>query len=351
MDATHNIIYTSQPAEAAAKLVDEIAPDRVALLFDEETARLFADDFKSVAPGLPTLQIVIGRGDAHKHLDTCTNVWQQLSAGGATRHSLLLCIGGGMVTDLGGFAAATFKRGIRFVNIPTTLLAMVDAAVGGKTGINFNCLKNEIGAFAESRAVVISTELLRTLDLPNLLSGYAEMIKHALLGSEEMLARHLNFSWQEPDFTALQEMVRESVSLKQRIVTEDPREQGIRKALNLGHTFGHAFESFALESPAPLLHGHAVALGLVCELWLSAATTGFPVERMRQTVRYIRDHYALLPFTCNDYEQLYALMRHDKKNDGDNINFTLLESVGNCCIDCHIEKELIFEAFDFLREG
>ena len=329
----------------------EISPDRVALLFDEETARLFADDFKSIAPGLPTLQIVIGRGDAHKHLETCASVWQQLSAGCATRHSLLLCIGGGMVTDLGGFAAATFKRGIRFVNIPTTLLAMVDAAVGGKTGINFNCLKNEIGAFAESRAVVISTELLRTLDLPNLLSGYAEMIKHALLGSGEMLARHLNFSWQEPDFTALQEMVRKSVSLKQRIVTEDPREQGIRKALNLGHTFGHAFESFALESPAPLLHGHAVALGLVCELWLSAAATGFPVERMRQTVRYIRDHYAPLPFSCNDYERLYALMRHDKKNDGDHINFTLLESVGNCRINCHIEKDLIFEAFDFLREG
>ena len=148
MDATHNIIYTSQPAEAAAKLVAEISPDRVALLFDEETARLFADDFKNVAPGIPTLQIVIGRGDAHKHLDTLAAVWQQLSTGGMTRHSLLLCIGGGMVTDLGGFAAATFKRGIRFVNVPTTLLAMVDAAVGGKTGINFNCLKNEIGVFA-----------------------------------------------------------------------------------------------------------------------------------------------------------------------------------------------------------
>ena len=228
---------------------------------------------------------------------------------------------------------------------------MVDAAVGGKTGINFNGLKNEIGAFAESRAVVISTELLRTLDSENLLSGYAEMIKHALLSSEEMLARHLNFSWQEPDFQELQEMVRESVSLKQRIVAEDPREQGIRKALNLGHTFGHAFESFALESPAPLLHGHAVALGLICELWLSAALAGFPTERMRQTVRYIRDHYAPLPFSCNDYERLYALMRHDKKNAGDHINFTLLESVGNCRIDCHIEKDLIFEAFDFLREG
>ena len=351
MDATHNIIYTSLPAEAAAKLVAEISPDRVVLLFDEETARLFADDFKSVAPGLPTLQIVIGRGDAHKHLDTLAAVWQQLSTGGMTRHSLLLCIGGGMVTDLGGFAAATFKRGIRFVNVPTTLLAMVDAAVGGKTGINFNGLKNEIGAFAESRAVVISTELLRTLDSENLLSGYAEMIKHALLSSEEMLARHLNFSWQEPDFQELQEMVRESVSLKQRIVTEDPREQGIRKALNLGHTFGHAFESFALATPTPLLHGHAVALGLICELWLSAALAGFPTERMRQTVRYIRDHYAPLPFSCNDYERLYALMRHDKKNAGDHINFTLLESVGNCRIDCHIEKDLIFEAFDFLREG
>ena len=345
------IIISNDIEHDLATAVAESEHDRVFVLTDDTTHECCLPKVAALLAQYDAVPITIAHGDQHKTLAALGDVWTALQQGGATRHSLLINLGGGMITDLGGFAAATFKRGINFINIPTTLLAMVDAAVGGKTGINFNGLKNEIGAFAESRAVVISTELLRTLDSENLLSGYAEMIKHALLSSEEMLARHLNFSWQEPDFQELQEMVRESVSLKQRIVTEDPREQGIRKALNLGHTFGHAFESFALATPTPLLHGHAVALGLICELWLSAALAGFPTERMRQTVRYIRDHYAPLPFSCNDYERLYALMRHDKKNAGDHINFTLLESVGNCRIDCHIEKDLIFEAFDFLREG
>ena len=350
MDATHNIIYTSQPAEAAAKLVAEISPDRVALLFDEETARLFADDFKNVAPGIPTLPIVIGRGDAHKHLDTLAAVWQQLSTGGMTRHSLLLCIGGGMVTDLGGFAAATFKRGIRFVNVPTTLLAMVDAAVGGKTGINFGGLKNEVGVFNDSKFVILDTEFLKTLDAENICSGYAEMLKHGLISTETMWEELVSFDLDKPDLKQLQRMVGDSVKVKERIVEQDPHEQGIRKALNLGHTFGHAFESWALKRK-PILHGYAVAFGLIPELYLSVAKTGFPTEKMRQTVNFIKEFYGTLDITCDDYDELIELMHHDKKNQNGIINFTMLGGIGDIRINQTATTEEIKEALDFFREG
>lgn len=183
-----------------------------------------------------------------------------------------------MVTDLGGFAASTFKRGINYINIPTTLLAMVDASVGGKTGINFRGLKNEIGVFSNASTVILDTTFLKTLDTKNILSGYAEMLKHGLINDEKMWAELINEEL-SVSHSSFKKMLAESVAVKQRIVTEDPTEQGIRKALNLGHTAGHAFESFALSNNAPILHGYAVAYGLICELYLSAIKTGFPRRR------------------------------------------------------------------------
>ena len=280
-----------------------------------------------------------------------SHVWTALQQGGATRHSLLINLGGGMVTDLGGFAASTFKRGIDFINIPTTLLAMVDASVGGKTGINYGGLKNEIGVFSESRFVILDTEFLDTLDAENLRSGYAEMLKHGLIANEKMWAELVGFDLARPDLARLQRMVGESVQVKERVVTEDPREHGIRKALNLGHTVGHAFESLALRCQQPVLHGYAVAYGLVCELYLSAVKTGFPVDKMRQTVQYIRDYYGRMAITCDDYDALYELMTHDKKNQAGKINFTLLGGVGDIRINQTATREEIDEALDFYREG
>ena len=202
-----------------------------------------------------------------------------------------------MVTDLGGFAASTFKRGINYINIPTTLLSMVDASVGGKTGINFRGLKNEIGVFNNAETVILDTQFLKTLDSENILSGYAEMLKHGLISDEKMWAELMLFDVEQPDFGKLQQMVEDSVAVKQRIVTEDPTEQGIRKALNLGHTTGHAFESYAL-SKQPILHGYAVAYGLICELYLSAIKTGFPTDKMHQTVSFIHEHYGKMSITC-----------------------------------------------------
>ena len=294
--------------------------------------------------------------DTNKNLESLTHVWCELEAGRGTRHSLLINLGGGMVTDLGGFAASTFKRGIDFINLPTTLLAMVDASVGGKTGINFNGLKNEIGVFNEARYVIMDTAFLHTLDTKNLLSGYAEMLKHGLIANEAIWAELLNFNPQAPDLKRLQAMLGQSVKVKENIVEADPLEKSLRKSLNLGHTFGHAFESFSLQQAAqqhtePLLHGYAVAFGLICELYLSAKKTLFPTEKLHQTVRFIRENYGTLPITCDRYDALIDLMRHDKKNITGEINFTLLADIGKIRINQTGTTEEIKEALDFFREG
>jgi 3-dehydroquinate synthase len=255
-----------------------------------------------------------------------------------------------MTTDLGGFAAATFKRGIRYINIPTTLLSMVDASVGGKTGINFNGLKNEIGAFAPASNVLIETEFLKTLDKENFFSGYAEMLKHGLISNTEHWAELLNFPTDNLDYIKLKELVGKSVQIKEDIVEQDPYEQGIRKALNLGHTVGHAFESLSFEEDRPVLHGYAVAWGIVCELYLSSVKTGFPTDKLRQTVQFIKENYGCFSIDCKIYDKLYAYMLHDKKNTAGIINFTLLKDVGEICINQSADKDEIFEMFDFYRE-
>ena len=343
-------------AELARLLVDEagrLRYDRVFLFADEATAQYCLprlQPFDTWCHGKPEV-LTMPCGDVAKNLDTLARVWESLGQKEASRHSVLINVGGGVVTDLGGFAAASFKRGIDFINIPTTLLAMVDAAVGGKTGINFGGLKNEIGAFRPAREVLVDTRFLSTLDEANLRSGYAEMLKHALLSDVDMWAEHLQFDLLQPDLSRLAGLVRRSIETKECIVAQDPTEKGLRKALNLGHTFGHAFESFALRENHPVLHGYAVAWGLVCELYLSAVKLHFPTDRLHQTVRFIREIYGRPAIDCKNYEALLELLRHDKKNAGGVINFTLLADVGRVQLDCRASREEIFEAFDFLREG
>lgn len=345
-----NIIISKQFKSELATAISECEKDKIFVLVDETTRELcwelIKDDFC-----LKEAQVItIGTTDSNKTLDTLVAVWEALQQGGATRHSLLINLGGGMVTDLGGFAASTFKRGINFINIPTTLLAMVDASVGGKTGVNFGGLKNEIGVFNEANTVILNTDWLKTLDTANIRSGYAEMLKHGLIADEKMWAELINYNLAEPDLLMLSGMVGRSVCVKERIVEEDPHEKGIRKALNLGHTFGHAFEAWALEH-RPILHGYAVAFGLIAELYLSVVKTGFPTERMRQTVSFIRTYYGALPITCNDYARLIELMHHDKKNRGDEINVTLLGGIGDIRINQSVSEEEVKEALDFVREG
>lgn len=325
--------------------------DRLFILTDEHTHLLCLPPLAGLPFLKDAVEITIGAEDVHKTLETLASVWQVLSEKGATRHSLLINLGGGMVTDLGGFAAATFKRGIAYINVPTTLLAMVDASVGGKTGINFNGLKNEIGSFAPAASVLLETEFLRTLDSHNFFSGYAEMLKHGLISNTPHWAELLAFDTASIDYAYLKKLVGQSVQVKEDIVEQDPFEHRIRKALNLGHTVGHAFESLALAENRPVLHGYAVAWGIVCELYLSHIKAGFPIDKMRQTIRFIKENYGAFAFDCKQYNRLYEFMLHDKKNTAGIVNFTLLKDIGDICINQTTDKDTIFGMFDFYREN
>ena len=345
------IIISKDLCQSLTQAVDEVKHDLLFVLCDETTESLCLPVISDFECMRGAQLITIPATDTHKTLESLSHVWSELQRMGATRHSLMVNLGGGMVTDLGGFAASTFKRGIPYINIPTTLLSMVDASVGGKTGINFGGLKNEIGVFNNARSVILDTTFLRTMDHENICSGYAEMLKHGLINNEKMWAELLNFSLElsVENLEALGTMVAESVAVKQRIVTEDPTEQGIRKALNLGHTAGHAFESLALERK-PVLHGYAVAWGLIVELYLCCVKTNFPQDKMRQTVAFIKENYGRMAITCDDYPHLIELMHHDKKNQDNSINFTLLGGIGDIRINQTATEEEIKDALDFYRE-
>ena len=344
------VIISTHLENELVSALSECEHDKLFVLTDTTTQEMCLPVLQKFYCMKEAKVITIPASDSHKDIESLMMVWKGLQEGGASRHSCMINLGGGMVTDLGGFAASTFKRGINFINIPTTLLAMVDASVGGKTGINFGGLKNEVGVFNDSKFVILDTEFLKTLDTENICSGYAEMLKHGLISTEAMWEELVSFDLANPNLKQLQRMVGDSVKVKERIVEQDPHEKGIRKALNLGHTFGHAFESWALKRK-PILHGYAVAFGLIPELYLSVAKTGFPTEKMRQTVNFIKENYGTLNITCDDYDELIELMHHDKKNQNGIINFTMLGAIGDIRINQTATTEEIKEALDFFREG
>ena len=324
--------------------------ESVYVLTDENTHRLCLGKLAPI--GIPESNVIcIKAGDDNKGIEALASVWSHLSEHGATRKSLLINLGGGMVTDLGGFAASTFKRGMDYINVPTTLLGTIDAAVGGKTGINFGGLKNEVGVINPSQSVLIDVDFLRTLDKENFLSGFAEMIKHGLISSREVWNHILQFDLEKIDYAKLPALVEESIQVKRDIVRVDPTEKGIRKALNFGHTVGHAFESYAIQQNDTKLHGYAVAWGMIAELYLSYKLVGFPKEDFLQAISLIKENYGCLHITCDEYELLYKLMTHDKKNEGDGrILFTLLGGIGDIRINTNVEKKDIFDALDFYRD-
>ncbi len=337
-----NLIFTNDVENAISHLIADSNHNMTVCIADVNTARF--------ALGKERL-IVIPDGDTGKSLATVCRVWDALEEFGATRHSLVINLGGGMVTDLGGFAAATFKRGMRFINVPTTLLGAVDAAVGGKTGVNYNGLKNEIGAFAPASDVIISTRYFDTLPIQELKSGYAEVIKHAMLDDRDEFLRLLEHDFNAPiNHDNLLEHLRHSVQVKVDIVARDPHEQGERKALNLGHTVGHALESLAMQRGKPVPHGYAVAWGLVTEAILSHIILKFPSEDVHRLGNFVRDNYRGFPFTCDDYDDLLALMRHDKKSRDGEITCTLLASIGDYRIDQVVNPNDVAAALDILRD-
>lgn len=350
--ANQKVIICKDLKAELQELLSSLNYDKLFILTDTNTQEKCYPLIQDIPAFKEAPVITVEAGDTHKGIEQLAYIWSRLSNEGASRNSLLVNLGGGMITDMGGFAGATFKRGLHTVNIPTTLMASVDAAVGGKTGINFNGLKNEIGSFYVPECVLIDCEFLRTLDRDNLLSGYAEMIKHALISSIDTYATVMLFDLDQPmDYAFLNKMVAQSVAVKEQIVAEDPKEHGIRKALNFGHTIGHAYESLSFKKNRPLLHGHAVAAGIVSELYLSHVVCGFPLDKLRQVVYYIKEYYPAFVFDCKDYDTLYELMTHDKKNEGGIINFTLLSKVGEVQINQEVSKEKILESLDFYRES
>ncbi len=338
-----NLIFTNDVQAAIERLTASTDYNLTVWIADVNTA--------SLLPTPPRHLITIPDGDENKTLATVTRVWDEMERMGATRHSLVINLGGGMVTDLGGFAAATFKRGVRFINVPTTLLSAVDAAVGGKTGINYHELKNEIGTFAPAIDVIISTRFFDTLPIEEMKSGFAEVIKHAMLSDRDEFHRLLDHDFNAPiDHDDLLERLRRSVQVKVDIVARDPNEQGERKALNLGHTIGHAFESLAIKRGKPVPHGYAVAWGLVTEAVLSHIKLKFPSEDVHLLGNFVRDNYRDFPFTCDDYDELLELMRHDKKSRDGEITCTLLTTIGDYRIDQTVTPDDVTAALDILRD-
>ena len=343
------IIYSDTPLHDLLPFIEQYGKNKTFLVTEDNVNQLWQSDFLEAAEVYIKNKLVIPSGEANKKIDTAIKIWEFLSTKGADRKSLLINLGGGMLTDLAGFAASTFKRGIDFINIPTTLLSQVDASVGGKTGINFNGLKNEVGTFREPVAVIIHTNFLKTIDRENFLSGYAEMIKHGLIHYHAHLEELKKFNTEEINYAVLQEIIRHSVEVKQFFVENDPAEQNIRKALNFGHTAGHALESLAMEQKRPVMHGYAVAWGMITELYLSAIKCDFPMHACKELSRWLNGLYGGFRLSSLDFDRLYELMLHDKKNEAENINFTLLSAIGRFEINRHCERQEIYEALDYFR--
>ncbi len=286
-------------------------------------------------------------GEDNKSIETVIKIWDYLSNNGADRNSLVINLGGGLVGDMGGFAASTFKRGMDFINIPTTLLAQVDASIGGKLGINFCGLKNEVGVFKSPKVVIVDTIFLKTISHVDFASGFAEMIKHALIYSFDHWTQLKKVDLNQPDFKDLKKHISKSIFIKNDFVQTDFTEKNIRKALNFGHTFGHAFESFLIEKGSPVLHGEAVAHGMICELYCSHKKLGLNKLQVIDIIEFILKNYNKIVFSSENFEEFYQLMKHDKKNDNDAINFTLLSEIGQVEINKHVTKDEIFDSLNF----
>jgi len=346
-----SVFCGTQAWDVLRKTLERQNPSKVFVLVDNNTQVHCLPVFMKQMPKDFLYQtITIPAGELHKTISTCTNVWQQLSDLGADRNSLLINLGGGVVTDLGGFVASTFKRGIEFINVPTSLLAMVDASVGGKNGVDLGHLKNQIGVIKNPLSVFVFVEFLNTLPQAEITSGYAEMLKHGLIASELYWNSLPNFEVAET--TSAEKFIWESIEIKNEVVTKDPTEKNLRKTLNYGHTLGHAIESYCLENTekTSLLHGEAIAIGMVLANYLSAELKGFPQKKLQETTATILAIYKRYNFTETDIEKIIQLLKFDKKNTHGKINFVLLEDFNVYAINQQVDNDLIRKAFDFYKK-
>ncbi len=329
-----------------AYLLEQRQYSRVLLLVDENTGRDCLPLFRANI-NLTAHVIEIPAGEQHKNIKTCQGIWQAMMDYETDRRSLLINLGGGVVGDMGGFCAATFKRGIDFIQFPTTLLAQVDASIGGKLGIDFNGIKNSVGLFSNPEAVFIYPPFLDTLPYRELRSGFAEIIKHALILDEKYWQTIQKADRLSPH--GLTHLIQSSLHIKQHVVEEDPFEKNLRKVLNFGHTIGHAVESYALQTDTPLLHGEAIAVGMICEAWLSHKTFVLKQSELKAITDFILKIYGKPQLNPKSFEQLIALMRQDKKNEDAKINFTLLKSIGNAIVNQTCGADSILDSLAYYQ--
>ena len=334
--------------ESLPGVLHQLDYSQLIVIVDENTKMHCLPLLENSLEGQAYVLIEVPSGERHKNINTCQHIWQEMMKAQTSRDALVLNLGGGVIGDMGGFCAGTFKRGVRFIQIPTTLLSQVDASIGGKLGIDFMQVKNSVGLFQNPQAVIVDPAFLQTLSLREVRSGYAEIIKHSLIADAEqwqLLQQYdslENINWQE--------LIIPSLLIKKHIVENDPKEKGIRKALNFGHTIGHAVEGMALETDAPLLHGEAIAIGMISESFLSHQILGLDIQDVRRIARYLLQMYGGQVLQNGQYEDYISLMRNDKKNEGSQINFSLIQAVGQAVVNQTCDSGLIRESLDFYNE-
>lgn len=341
-----NILFGNESYKKLSNYLEEQKFSKLFLLVDENTLTYCLPVFKrKFNSTIPYEIIIIKSGEVNKNLDTCTKVWNELLLYNADRKSIILNLGGGMMSDLGGFVAATYKRGIKFVNIPTTLLSMVDASIGGKTGVDLGKLKNIIGVFSNPDFILIDEEYLKTLPLREFKSGIAEVLKYGFISNNKLLDSVINSK--ELNDKLIVDLINHSICIKKDIVQADFEEKNLRKILNFGHTVGHAIESYFLKSKYPVLHGEAIAVGMVVELYISYKTFGYPLETIQQFKQFVVTYYGNIKLAQNQLIDIISLLHHDKKNEHGKVLFVLLKESISPIIDCEVEEAIIVEALNF----
>ncbi|WP_316768011.1 3-dehydroquinate synthase [Pedobacter frigiditerrae] len=338
-------IYFESGLSPLKDILEKNKYSKVFVFADTNTAELCIPVFRSLLDDIEDFDIIeTDSGEENKNIDFCIGIWKTLLDFGADRKCLMINLGGGVITDMGGFVASTYKRGIDFINIPTTLLSQVDASVGGKTGIDIDNVKNMVGTFSLPQAVFIENTFLTTLSKREMLSGFAEMIKHGLIVDAAYYEELKNSDYQN----ITPQAIYRSVEIKNEVVTEDPLEKGLRKILNFGHTIGHAVESYSLsKDKKPLTHGEAIAIGMVCEGFLSAKYCNLTEDELKDLSTYITSIYPKYNIKEKSFDALIGLMQSDKKNEEGHILFSLLEKIGHCTFNCKVTDKDILASLNY----
>jgi 3-dehydroquinate synthase len=340
-----NILFSSDPSADLKSFLQKQKYSKIAVLVDDNTALFCYPEIQNAISEHAV--ITVKSGEQQKNLETCEQIWSAMTDHQLDRHSVLVILGGGVLGDMGGFCAATYKRGIDFILIPTTLLSQVDASIGGKLGIDFHHFKNHIGVFQTPALTLLFSGFLQTLPFLEIRSGFAEVIKHILISDKSMWEQIQKKSLEEQ---AWDQLIRHSVEFKAGVVGKDPTEKGLRKILNTGHTIGHAIETYLLSVDRKVMHGEAIAAGLIAEAWLASRKNLLKEKRLEEIVRYITRIFGKVQLGADELDPIAKLTLQDKKNKGNKILCVLLEDIGTARFDCEINEEEVKQALQFYRD-